>query len=377
MKYFKNIALCMAVIFPAVADASDMVKSGNFQKDKIINAIYVGGRPDSMDDIVADELDDFDFIYLMAAPQWEAADFDMTQEEINRKYVEGFSYGASDVITEYIRTVHKTGGKILCSFPGTAFIDIASLPERSSKFARMMAAFVEKYDYDGIELDWEHTVTEELHLSFMQDIRKALDELKKGRRKYWLTTALHSYRNYSEEQAKALCDCVDWINIMFYDMGGGIWGTAATHNSPLDQMKKSLQTSWKYFPREKLHAGLANYGFYYKGIMPGELVPDGKKLRDIGGRYCNYTELPALLEKGWTEEWDGAAQCAYFFSSDKSEFMTLETERSMDAKLDWIRESGFGGIFWWEYSCDWIRPEKPGERGVHLITDYVTEKLRH
>lgn len=342
----------------------------------LVNAIYsVGARLDSEDDIVREELASFDFIYMVAPPQWKAEDFDLTQQEINRKYVENHAYPDPGFFREYIGTVHETGGKVLCSFPGSEFIDIAASEERSVKFAEMMAAFVEKYDYDGIELDWEHTVTEELHLSFMQKIRKALDNLGQGKRHYLLTTALHHYRNYTALQAEQLCACADWINIMFYDMGGGIWGKVATHNAPLDVMAATVPRDWKYFPPEKLHIGLANYGFYYKGILPGEPVPQGKTLGDYG-RYCNYTELPSLLANGWVEVWDDTAKCSYFFSPDRTEFMTLETRRSMDAKLEWIEKNGFGGVFWWEYSCDWIRPENPGEKGVHLITDYVTDKIK-
>ena len=346
------------------------------QAQKLINATYsVSSWFKSQNEIVAEELQDFDFIYFSAAPAWEVEDFDLSQSEINKKYVDEHKYKDPEFVGKYVATVHETGGKILCSFPGQEFIDIASSPERSEKFAKMMAQFVKKYDYDGIELDWEHTIVEDLHISFMQKIRAALTELGNGKRQYWLTTALHHYRKYTPEQAKQLCDCADWINIMFYDMGGGTWGRVATHNSPLDKMKESILTEWKYFPYEKLHIGLASYGFYYKGIKPGETIPEGEKLGKYG-RYCNYTELPALLADGWHEQWDDVAQCAYFISPDGNEFMTLETQQSMDAKLDWIKENGFGGVFWWEYSCDWVRPQKSGERGTHLIIDYVTGKIK-
>lgn len=343
---------------------------------RMVNATYsVLTRLGDTDDVVAKDLDDFDFIYLVASPQWKVEDFDMSQEDIDRKYVEEFSYPDPALFEKYIDTVHKNGDKVLCSFPGGEFINIADSPERRMKFARMMAAFVEKYDYDGIELDWELTVTEDLHLAFMQDIRRALDEIGDGKRQYWLTTALNFYRNYTEEQARQLCECTDWINIMFYDMGGGTWGTVASHNSPLDVMKDAIPRYWKYFPNEKLHIGFPSYGYCYKGIVPGEKLPEGRTLADCG-RSCSYTELPSMLEQGWTEQWDEVAQCSYFFSPDKSEFMTIETRRSMESKIDWVEESGFGGVFWWEYTSDWIRPESPDKKGVHLLMDYVTDRVK-
>lgn len=347
------------------------------KKEKTLHSTYlVASRLKSEDDIVKKELRNYDFIYLVAAPAWKAEDFDLGQEEIDRKYVREFSYKNEKLVSKFIRTVHGTGGKILCSFSGDAFADIASSPERSRKFAAMMAAFVHKYGYDGIELDWEHTVRADSHIGFMKEIRSALDSLGGGHRRYWLTTALHAYMPggpYTKVQSEELCSSVDWINIMYYDLGGGLWEKSARHNAPLDMIQRNFENCWKFFPPEKVHIGLASYGFYYKGIKPEEKVPEGKRLRDYG-RFCNYTELPPLLEKGWTEVWDDKARCPYYISPDGNEFMTLESPRSLDAKFEWIFEKGFGGVFWWEYTCDWIRPS--GKiRGVHLITDYVTGKI--
>lgn len=344
---------------------------------KTINAIYsVADRFNSEADIVKEDLADFDFLYFMAAPDWKSADYNAPVEEIIAKVVGSHSYGErAPIIEKLINTVHENGNKILCSFSGTDFINIATDPGQRRKFAAVTAAFAKRYGYDGVELDWEHTVTEPLHVDMMQDIRDALDALADGKR-YWLTTALNSIRHYTPQQAQALCKSTDWINIMFYDMGGGIWGTEATHNSPLDKMEEIAATLWSPFPHEKLHIGLPNYGFYYKGITPGEKVAEGKKLGDYG-RYCNATELPALIEAGWTEEWDDTAKCPYYHSPDKTEFMTLESHRSMDHKFDWIKEQKFGGVFWWEYTCDYVRPSQiGGGKGIHLITDHVTEKVK-
>ena len=358
------LALAAAVMAPATTEA------------KTINAIYsVGDRFKSEADIVKEDLADFDFLYLMAPPEWKEADYNAPTEEIIEKVVNQHSYGShTPIIEKLISTVHENGNKILCSFSGTDFINIATNPEQRRKFAAVTAAFAKRYGYDGVELDWEHTVTIPLHVAIMQDIREALNDLGDGNR-YWLTTALHPTHSYSAEQADDLGKCADWINIMFYDMGGGIWGAQASHNSPLDRMMEMAER-WNVFPREKLHIGLANYGFYYKGIAPGEKVAEGKNLGDYG-RYCNATELPALIEAGWTEEWDNTAKCPYYHAPDKSEFMTLESHRSMDHKLDWIKEQNFGGVFWWEYTCDYVRPSQlGGGKGIHLITDHVTEKVK-
>lgn len=351
---------------------------GNTYDKNFIYATYsVGTRLKAPEYVSSHNVKEFDFVYLVASPQWKGADFDESQELINRKYVDDFEYASlynNNYVPSYIDSIHQAGGKVLCSFPGRQLVEIASVPERRAKFAVMMAHFAKKYHYDGVELDWEQTLTIPLHTAFMKDIRNALDELNLDRTLY-LTTALHPHHQYTKKQADELSQYVDWINLMFYDMGGGCWGgRVATHNSPLNQMK-SLIHNWSTFSPKKICIGLANYGFYYKDLEPKKQTQEGKTLEDHG-RYCNYTELPERLEKGWYEQWDAAEQCSFFIAPDKKEFMTLESHRSLDAKLKWIKDGGFRGTFWWEFHCDWIAPNSPQERGKHLIMDYVTKKIR-
>lgn len=343
---------------------------------EFLNTTYsVAGRFTSEESVSAENLKEYDFVYCMAGPSWKVEDFDGSQDEINRIYVENFDYEevyGNDYMLRYIDNIHKNGGRILCCFPGSEIVEIASIPERRVRFAAMMAQFVKKFDYDGVDIDWEHTIVPSLHVALMKDIRSEMEKLNLGKRLY-LTTALHTYIEFSDAEAEELCRYVDWINLMFYDMGGGIWGKVPSHNAPLDVMKQHIGRYWGAFPKDKICIGLASYGFYYKGIMPGEEVDEGKNLGDYG-RYCNYTELPAMLDKGWYEKKDTVAECSYFISPDNTEFMTLETEESIDAKLKWIKSAGFDKIFWWEFYCDWKPSGDIGRRGTHLIMDYVSRK---
>lgn len=318
----------------------------------------------------------FIFIYLMAAPPWTAADFDMPANDVMQKLVRSHDYPAGDsglaLVPELIRRAHRADIKVLLSIPGSKeFNPIAGNSEKRALFAKVMAAFVEKHDYDGIEIDWEHTVDLSQHAALMADLRTALMSLNKpdgfpGRR-YYLTTALNSYQRYSRNLAQALGESIDWVNIMTYDLGGGIWGQVPGHNTPLDVMKKNLRTNWSAFPPDKLCIGLANYGFYYKGISPGEKGPLKEK-----GRYFSYRELPALLEAGWQESYDTKAEAPYYFSPDKTEFVTIDNNRSLERKLEWVFEEQYRGVFWWEFHSDYFPPVEGQEYASHPLIDHVT-----
>lgn len=181
-----------------------------------------------------------------------------------------------------------------------------------------MVAFIDKYDFDGIEVDWETAVTLPLHEVFVKDIREKLNVLESRKnRKMYLTTALHSWQRYSKELAEKVSRSLDWINIMTYDMGGGIWGNVPTHNTPLDRIITDLK-AWEMFDKSKLCIGLANYGFFYKGIKPGQKI-EGKL--DKYGRYIGYNEAMAVFSSDWKEVKDPQAKVSYLINEKQQEFV--------------------------------------------------------
>lgn len=362
-----------ALLFPF----SSLTAQTNNADAEFIHATYsVGSRLKSKYNIDKSDFRDFQFVYFMAAPKWESKDFDLSQKEINKKYVTDHQYKISEkdgiALEPYlINKVHNDGCKILVSFPGHEFVEIATNDNRRAKFANMMAEFVKKYNYDGVELDWEHTIDLQSLYLFMKDIRQQLNNAeKKMNKKLYLTTALHSYHKYSKQLADEVSKQVGFINIMTYDMGGGIWGKKATHNTPLQEMKDILQ-NWNVFNPKKLCIGLATYGFYYKGIQPGEQTQESLKNY---GRYMDYNELPPLLEKGWTEKYDPAQSVSYYFSPDQKEFVTMDNHRSLKSKMDWVFSEKFKGVFWWEFHTDFHTSEDG--KGSHALMDYVTELIK-
>lgn len=141
----------------------------------------------------------FQYIYLMAAPQWNQEDFTCPQEEITRKLVTEHQYIKDrnvEIIPLLIQQAHENGTKVLLSFAGEGFNEKVSSIDRQNKFIHMMMQFIDKYNYDGIEIDWEKQLQLPLHADFLSNIRLKLDSLEKKRnddRHLYLTTALHSW----------------------------------------------------------------------------------------------------------------------------------------------------------------------------------------
>lgn len=201
---------------------------------KFIHATYMRGNNITGEkEINQSNYGKFSFIYLSAAPTWIAADFDKDQDFITKKYVTSFDYASNGLplVPKMIEKAHSMGCRILLVFAGRPFICIANNESRRTKFDKMMAQFVEKFNYDGIDLDWEHTIDTNLHTLFMEAISRELNEMESRMGKsLYKTTALAEWRGYSKAQADALSKHVDWVNVMTYDMGA-VHGAIRLHTT--------------------------------------------------------------------------------------------------------------------------------------------------
>lgn len=341
-------------------------------------AYLVGDRIKGRAQLDQMRFEQFNLMYVMAGPRWKPEDFEMSDEAVMTKLVKGHAYPTGDrgsaLIPELIERAHRKNVAVLLSIPGREqFNPVVGDRRKRALFARVMAGFVKKYHFDGIEIDWEHTLDVDQHIALMGALREALDALEQGDspRKYYVTTALHTFLRYSEAQATELVRHVDWINLMTYDMGGGVWGHVPSHNTPLDQMKKALDR-WSIFPKDKLCIGLANYGFRYHGILPGERSEVVLKQK---GRYFSYTELPGLLKEGWKETYDATAQAPYYISPNRDGFVTIDNRRSLNQKLKWVFKERFRGVFWWEFHIDYFPPAQNQKYAHHPLMDPVTDAI--
>ncbi len=352
--------------------------SANPPSMSFIHGCYVHGqRIGDISQLRQSRLDQFNILYLIAGPDWKPADFDLSSSDATQKLVHNHTYPAGQtgiaMAPELLRRAHKSGVKTLLSIQDGEFLPLAQNPHRRACFAKVMTAFVKKYGFDGIEIDWESDFDLPLHAALMADIRQALHELSRSTsRYYYLATALMAGKKYSADLAGRLSRSVDWINIMTYDIGGGTWGTTPSHNTPLNRIKQ-LMNDWSVFPPGKVCIGLANYGYYYQGIQPGQ--KSSVPLRSIG-RSIYHNQMAALLAAGWTETFDNQAMAPYYFSPDRRDFVSIDNTASLDHKMWWISQRGYRGVFWWEFHCDLV-PAAPGQRyAEHPLIDHVETKIR-
>jgi chitinase len=323
--------------------------------------------------------DQFNVLYLIAAPKWTAADFAGTGSIAFNKYVTNDIYPAGDtgmaLAPAFIDLAHQNKVRVLLCLQDREFLAVAANPQKQKNFIATMTALVKKYGYDGIEVDWEEDFDMALHAELMSNFRRRLNVLgseSSPAKHYYLATAILAGKQYKPAIAASLSRSADWINVMTYDLGGALYGNTPSHNASLSRVKKYL-ANWSVFDSSKICVGLAGYGYLYQGITPGRksAVP----LRQIG-RSVYYNQLSSLLSVGWKESYDAAAEASYYISPDGRSFATLDDNRSIDRKMDWILTRRYRGVFWWEFHCDAIMPTSDDAQIRHSLIDPVESRIR-
>lgn len=369
--YKAIIAIVLSIFSLKNSQAQDKSDVNN----KFLHSTYcVGGSLIDAETINHSDYENFQFIYLMATPGWNQIDFTLPLDSIFHR-ADSYQYEKDNGfknVPNMIKKAQKSGTRVLLSFAGEGFNPLVEDNERRAKFIAYMVRFMTAKGYDGIEIDWETGIDLDIHAQLMSEIRDRLDERSKmDGKEYYLTTALHYFHKYSPELANKVANKVNWINIMTYDMGGGIWGKDATHNTPFNTIKKSLKHWTSVFDVKKLSIGLANYGFIYRYLKPGDSVQSS--LHQYG-KYIGYNNFLKLREQNWTEEYDPKEDVCYYISPNGNEFVTMENKETIARKIKWIKNEGFRGVFWWEFHYDFINE---GGKDKHHLIDVVTNYLKN
>lgn len=168
-------------------------------------------------------------------------------------------------LKELVKKSHAHGVKVVIAVGGiyngnkravTQFEAMASSKEATDQFVSEMADFVDLYQVDGIEIDWEYPseASKENYESLMVALKEMLS--KKGKT---LSAAVAGAASVDSKapSVDSLTDkslaCLDWVDIMAYDLGSGLNG----QQSPYWFANISIQYYLKrQVPAEKIILGL-------------------------------------------------------------------------------------------------------------------------
>jgi chitinase len=244
--------------------------------------------------------------------------------------------------------------------------DLFASEKHRQTFAKTTVAFFKRYNVDGLDLDWEYPTIEGYpgH-KFMKEDKQNFTALVKTLRQemgnqYILTFAAGGFETFLKESVdwNAIMPHLDFVNLMTYDLTNG-YSKVTGHHTPLHSDKKQKESTSKCVnwllkhkvPAEKLIIGAAFYARIW------EYVPDTTQGLYQKGHFkqglpFNKFETYFTQERGFKYYFDKKTQSPYQYSNKEKLFATFDDERSIAAKVKFLKKKKLGGIMFWQLAED-------------------------
>ena len=265
--------------------------------------------------------------------------------------------------TKLVPRAHRAKVRVLVCVQGAAssFRSVAADPAARLNFAAEVKKFIDKYDYDGVDIDWEvpqGAADVANDVALMQALRDALP-----RPRYLISMATPSESgHWGEYDFRDLTPIVDFYNVMTYDFHGP-WVNHAGHNSPLfsngddpghdgsidDSM--NLYLNQLGVPAEKINLGTAFYG--YESPASELYAACACEKTTHAREYGSYIKA-RVGGDGWSTHLDLLAMAPYLtHEGDTPGFITYDDAASTARKVVYaLQVRDLGGVFMWELSGD-------------------------
>jgi chitinase len=256
-----------------------------------------------------------------------------------------------------------------------SFSDISQTDQSRKFFVESAIDFLERYNLDGIDVDWEypgmagagHAFRSEDQQNFtllLKELRERIDQQARtsGRRLYLTIAAGASSMYLAHTEMEKVQRYVDTVNVMAYDYSDATVDPIASHNAPLytnpaAPKSESADASVLAFERAGVPSTKIVLGVPFYGHLWGEVADTNHGLfqpgKPVANGFAPYGVITdTMLNHGFIRYWDSAASAPYLYNAEQKIFVSYEDPESLAAKCGYILTHKLGGIMFWEYLDD-------------------------
>ncbi|KAH9416601.1 Cht9p [Dermatophagoides pteronyssinus] len=255
------------------------------------------------------------------------------------------------------------------------YSNMAANPESRKTFVNSVMDFLERYDFDGLDFDWEYPGSRGGKPEDKRNFVILLRELKQAfePKGYILSSAVAAGKHFMDPayDVPQISKYLDLINVMCYDYHGS-WETRTGHHSPLygrpnnpDDFQLNVNFSINYWiskgaPRNKLVLGMGTYGRAFTlrkaenhdvgspAPQKGQAGPYTREGGSLG--YNEICEMKMKLGDRMKSQWDSYYMAPYSYWD--RQWVGYDNVKSIEIKANYAKAMGLAGGMIWSIETD-------------------------
>ncbi len=246
------------------------------------------------------------------------------------------------------------------SAASNVFSKIASDDAKRKNFARSMVEMINKYGFDGVDIDWEAPTSSEKE-NFTLLMKELYIAVKENNHNHLVTAAIGGGKWYPPRyDLPNSIHYMDYVNMMLYSMcsSSGQYQNALYKSQSKNDSTNGCGYTLTSCSFEESVAIYNELGVTNDKLILG-LAFYAQKQTKTNGEYKGsgtvfYTNLKSnyINNSNYKYVFDEKAQVPYLISLDGNTFISYDDPRSVKAKSEYVIRTGCAGLMTWEWGCD-------------------------